>query len=80
MPKATDTTQVDAPYTCLPREAVKLTGKSIEDVRAAMKRAIDPLPSTICGKGTGKRVYRKVIVSEIGPWLKREAERDANRV
>lgn len=57
------------------REAADIIGVSEDTARAWAKRAVDPLPNitTASGKGTGKRVVRKVIVGELDGWLMRNS-------
>jgi transposase len=54
-------------------EAARLIGVSVQQVKAWMRRADDPLPSVAVG--TSGRV-RKVLAEQIAPWLGREAARD----
>lgn len=58
-----------------PNEAARMMGVSHQSVRAWIKRIHDPLPSIVVGS-SGRN--RKVIVSEIAPWLAAEAARKAN--
>jgi len=51
----------------------KMLGVSRDNVRQWTRRADDPLPTVLVGK-SGTR--RKVIASEIDPWLARQAERE----
>lgn len=54
-------------------EAAEIIGVSVNRVREFMRRADDPLPSMRLVEG-GTR--RRVVLEEIKPWVKRQAERD----
>ena len=55
--------------------AARIINVDQRHVREWARRSLDPLPSVM----VGSRV-RKVIVSEIGPWLEREAQRQRDQV
>ena len=58
----------------LPSVVARRLGVSYGKVMEWARRAEDPLPKIDCSSG-GKRERRRVIASEIDPWLQREAER-----
>lgn len=65
------------PLTVTRRRAAEIIGMRYDDVKAATNRAVDPMPHIIVGKGTGKRVVKRVIVDQLPAWLEREAARSA---
>lgn len=54
-------------------ETAKRLGVSVPTVKAWALRMNDPLPHFVVGKGTGKRVVRKVLWSEVPAWMERNA-------
>lgn len=57
-----------------PREAAERIGVSVATVKAWIYRAADPLPSVVVGQ-SGK--FRRIVASQIDPWLTAEASRTA---
>lgn len=61
------------------KRAAEILGMRYDEVMALTNRAVDPIPHVVVGKGTGKRVVKKVVVAELPAWLAREAARSAQR-
>ncbi len=57
-------------------DAAKALGVDHGTVREWVKRTVDPLPSVVVGRGDGKHVRRKVVMSEVDEWLVRQAGKE----
>lgn len=64
---------MDTPKLLSLQEAADGIGVSRATAEAWANRAIDPLPTIVVGKGTGKRVFRKVVMAEVDAWLERNS-------